>query len=94
MRDHTLQRRMLLQGMLATGCAMAIPTVSRAGASATGTNAAVAKISQAQAQYQNHPKAEQKCANCANFLPPASCKLVEGKISANGWCVLWVQKQA
>lgn len=94
MRDHTPQRRMLLRGMLAAGCAMSIPMVSRASTGATGTNAAVAKVSQAQAQYQNHPKADQKCANCANFLAPASCKLVEGKISANGWCVLWVRKQA
>lgn len=88
MRDHKVQRRTLLRGMLAAGCAMSVPMLGRAS-----QDAAVAKISQAQAQYQDHPKADQKCANCANFLSPASCKLVEGKISANGWCVLWTRKQ-
>jgi hypothetical protein len=89
MHDHDVQRRMLLR-MLAAGCAMSIPLVGRA----KPAGSAAAKISQAQAQYQNHPKADQKCANCGNFLPPASCKLVEGKISPDGWCVLWVKKQA
>lgn len=100
MRDHKLQRPMLLRDMLAAGCAMSIPVVSRAKPLASDiageaiTLSAVAKVSQAQAQYQNHPKAEQKCANSANFPPHAGCKLVEGKISANGWCVLWPRKQA
>jgi hypothetical protein len=24
------------------------------------------------------------------FIPPSSCRLVEGPISAHGWCRLWV----
>lgn len=99
MHDRKLQRRMLLRGMLAAGCAMSIPVVGRARPLASDVAgeaprlAVLAKTSQAQAQYQNHPKADQKCANCTNFLPPASCKLVEGRISADGWCALWVRKQ-
>jgi hypothetical protein len=52
----------------------------------------VAKISQAQAQYQNMPKGDQNCANCMHFVSPDSCKLVEGKISPEGWCMLWAKK--
>jgi hypothetical protein len=55
---------------------------------------AAAKVSQAQAKYQSQPKGDQMCGNCANFISPNSCKLVEGKVSANGWCTLWARKQA
>lgn len=55
---------------------------------------AVTKVSQAQAKYQAQPKGDQMCGNCANFIAPDSCKLVDGKVSANGWCTLWARKQA
>ena len=42
--------------------------------------------------YQNSPKGSQSCANCQLFIPPASCRLVEGSISSHGWCKLWVGK--
>jgi hypothetical protein len=51
-----------------------------------------AKMSKASVAYQNSPKGSQNCANCKLFISPASCKLVEGPISANGWCKLWVGK--
>lgn len=48
MHDHELQRRMLLRSMLAAG-ALFIPMVGRAKPGATGTNAVIAKTTQAQA---------------------------------------------
>ena len=54
---------------------------------------AAVKVSQAQAKYQAQPKGDQMCANCANFIAPDSCKVVEGTVSANGWCALWARKQ-
>ena len=54
---------------------------------------AAVKVSQAQAKYQAQPKGDQMCANCANFIAPDSCKVVEGKVSANGWCALWARKR-
>ncbi|MDP2028062.1 MAG: hypothetical protein Q8K12_00275 [Thiobacillus sp.] len=55
--------------------------------------AAPAKVSQASVQYQTQPKDEKKCADCMNFIAESnSCKLVEGNISPNGWCTLWVKK--
>jgi hypothetical protein len=68
-----------------------------AGPSAAGqavSPSAVTKVSQAQAKYQARPNGDQMCGTCANFIAPDSCKLVEGKVSANGWCTLWARKQA
>jgi hypothetical protein len=50
------------------------------------------KISQATANYQDTPKGDQRCEGCANFQPPNACKFVEGHISPNGWCQLFVKK--
>jgi hypothetical protein len=55
--------------------------------------AAPAKMSQASVKYQTEPKGEQKCANCMHFIAESStCKLVEGNISPNGWCIIWAKK--
>lgn len=55
--------------------------------------AAPAKVSQASVQYQIQPKGEQKCGNCVNFIAESNtCKVVDGQISPEGWCTLWVQK--
>jgi hypothetical protein len=55
--------------------------------------AAPAKVSQASVQYQTQPKGEQKCADCMHFIAESNtCKLVEGEISPDGWCVLWARK--
>jgi hypothetical protein len=49
------------------------------------------KITKAQAQYQEQPNGEEKCANCAHFLAVSNtCNLVDGAIAAEGWCKLWV----
>jgi hypothetical protein len=56
--------------------------------------AAGPKVSKAQAKYQDQPKGDQMCGNCTNFIAPKGCKLVEGDVSAKGWCTLWARKQA
>jgi hypothetical protein len=67
------------------------------GSPATGTNAPASaestKVTQASVQYQDQPKGDQKCDGCLHFIAASnSCKLVEGTISPEGWCVLWAQK--
>jgi hypothetical protein len=50
------------------------------------------KIAQTAVQYQTHPKDGQMCSICVNFQPPNACKIVEGNIVPNGWCVAFGPK--
>ncbi|MGB8182059.1 MAG: hypothetical protein WCF13_06800, partial [Stellaceae bacterium] len=44
------------------------------------------KATKEQAQYQDHPKGQQRCEICVNFQPPNRCAFVQGDISPKGWC--------
>lgn len=69
------------------------PANTPAVSTASAAPAEIKKMSQASAQYQARPKGEQKCDGCRNFIAESNtCKLVEGQISPNGWCVLWAKK--
>lgn len=56
------------------------------------------KSSQAAMQYQDSPKNGRKCADCMHFIAPASdgqpgqCKVVEGEIAAQGYCIAWAAR--
>jgi hypothetical protein len=77
-----ISRRVVL-----TGAALAL------GAAATASQAvAQQKVSQELAKYQGTPKGNQRCDGCALFQAPNACKVVEGDISASGWCQLFVPK--
>ncbi|MEW6330175.1 MAG: high-potential iron-sulfur protein [Pseudomonadota bacterium] len=63
------------------------------GGPASEATAPGGKLSQAQAKYQNQPKGDQKCANCMHFIAESNtCKVVEGKVSPDAWCMLWARK--
>jgi hypothetical protein len=74
---------------------------SAAGASVTGaaavigisTPAQAAKASQKIVKYQDTPKGEQRCENCAQFEAPSACKTVDGTVTAQGWCMVYAKKQ-
>ena len=60
---------------------------------AATAGAASAADNKKQFKYQDKPgKNGQKCSGCSLFVKPASCKVVTGKISPNGWCVAWAKK--
>jgi len=59
----------------------------------TSTPAQAAKASQKAVKYQDSPKGEQRCDNCAQFEPPSSCKTVDGTVSPEGWCIVYAKKQ-
>lgn len=96
MRDRL--RRTLLRAASAAGCGTLIPRALAAdgpkkGAGASGAAAAAGKASQASVRYQAKPNGDQKCANCANFMAESgTCRAVEGRISPEGWCVVWIRK--
>jgi hypothetical protein len=75
---HT--RRDLLLSAIAAATAAA--GVSFDPATATS----MMKISQVAVAYQDHPDGDKQCSKCAQFLPPQSCKMVDGTISPQGYC--------
>ena len=83
--DPPASRRAVLQAGLQAGLATA------AGAAALSRRAqAQPKIEQKLVQYiPQSKKPTQHCSNCVNFVAPHSCKIVEGEIAPNGWCVSW-----
>jgi hypothetical protein len=78
------RRAVLRSAALSLGAATATAVVSQ--------TAAQQKISQADAKYQATPKGDLHCDGCVNFQPPNGCKFVQGEISPNGWCQLFVPK--
>jgi hypothetical protein len=58
----------------------------------TANSAQAAKLSKTAVAYQNSPKGSRKCSNCRLFQPPSACRSVEGTVSPNGWCNIWVKK--
>jgi hypothetical protein len=64
------------------------------------TAPARAKGSQAQFKYQAKPNGSKKCSNCTFYFagktPTAdgSCKIVEGTISPNGYCIAYSPKSS
>jgi hypothetical protein len=71
-----------------------------AGLVVAGTTAAQAKGSQAQFQYQTKPNGSKKCSNCSLFIPgktataTGSCKVVDGTINPNGYCIAYSPKSS
>ena len=48
-------------------------------------------LTQAAARYQDHPKGSESCGSCPYFVLPMSCVVVEGEISAAGWCPIYTK---
>lgn len=80
------RRELLTSGLLAVPVAAGLIALYPAAAGAQQ------KMAQKLVQYQKTPKKDQKCSTCLHFVPPDSCKMVEGKIDANGWCSLFAPK--
>jgi len=86
--------------LLVSGCnskTSSTPAAPPAPASppATGSDSTTTakKVPQASVQYQQQPKGDQKCSSCVNFIAASNtCKLVDGQINPEGWCVLWMKK--
>jgi len=55
------------------------------------TDPALAKVSKAEVFYRDSPKDGRRCAACRLFTPGESgqgtCAVVDGPVSANGWCM-------
>jgi hypothetical protein len=40
--------------------------------------------------YQDHPDGDKRCDKCEQFQPPSACKMVDGTISPQGSCRIFV----
>jgi hypothetical protein len=81
-------RRCLLLGAMA-----AVTTMSAVGTDPATATAAI-KISESAVGYQDHPNGDKQCSKCAQFLPPSSCRMVDGTISPQGYCRIFVPRQS
>jgi len=55
------------------------------------TTASAGKMPKSAVAYQPTPKGGLSCANCRLFEPPNGCKSVEGPVSGQGWCMIYVK---
>ena len=69
-----------------------------AGIATSTASADTAKSSQASMHYQATPNNGQQCSKCNFFIAGSSasdngsCKIVDGSISPNGWCIAFNAK--
>jgi hypothetical protein len=56
------------------------------------SGSAEAKMAPTAVRYQDSPKDGKQCDGCKLFIAPNGCKTVDGAISPQGWCALWVKK--
>jgi hypothetical protein len=78
--NAALSRRLLLQEAIGTVAAAAVIAAQAKQASAT------IKISKTAVAYQDHPDGDKRCGKCLQFRAPDSCKMVDGAVSAQGFC--------
>jgi hypothetical protein len=52
------------------------------------------KISKVAVNYQDHPDGDKRCDKCIQFQPPDACKMVEGTISPQGSCRIFMLSHA
>jgi hypothetical protein len=89
-KTPSLTRRQALK--LGAAALTLVPLLSRQ------STAADAKASKQVMKYQDHPQGAQRCDNCLQFIPGKSpkakgqCKVVEGDIDPQGWCIAWAAK--
>lgn len=81
--SHPERRRVLKAGVLTLG---SLPLVTLMSAPAQ------AKVAQTTVAYHPEPKDGHSCSNCSLFEAPSSCKTVDGTVSPDGWCKIWVKK--
>ena len=70
--------------------------VGATGVLAASLNPALAqpKISKVAVNYQDHPERDKRCDKCIQFQPPNACKMVEGTISPQGSCRIFMLSHA
>ncbi len=79
-----ISRRSLLQS---AGCGIGAAAIL----GVTMRTASASKMPQSAVGYQATPKGAQRCDNCTLWQAPNACKSVDGNISPQGWCRIYVK---
>jgi len=85
------RRRLFHQGaVIASGAALGGLLLKERASAQAGA------VPKATAQYQDKPHGSQQCSTCQQFIPGKSgsgtCKIVQGDVSAQGWCKFFTPK--
>ena len=51
---------------------------------------AASKVSKQAVGYQDHPDGDKRCERCEQFQSPDGCKMVDGQISPQGSCRIFI----
>ena len=89
---HYSRRAMLKEGSAVLATAAAIPLVL------LSAPAAATKLAKSDMHYQDRPNDGKRCAECTAFITDPSaaagaCKVVNGPISPDGWCMAFSRKE-
>ncbi len=97
MMSDILQKQLSRRELLKGGAMLA--SIGVLATTAVITSApAFAGVPQAAMQYRNTPNGKQDCSNCSLYIPGSSakangtCKVVDGSISPQGYCVAYAAK--
>ena len=82
-KSALLRRRAILQFAVGAAGTATILCASPAASAAP-------KISKAAVSYQDHPNGDKRCDRCAQFQALDACKMVEGPISPQGSCRIFM----
>ena len=85
----TSRREILKLGAYGLGAIGAMSVASSANAQQVAKKAAQQAV-----MYQQTPKDGKQCSGCQHFEAPSSCRIVEGEINPNGYCILFAKKPA
>jgi hypothetical protein len=83
MASAPVSRRKMLVAGVAAGSASLL--------AATGAKAMI-KVSQASVAYKKVATGDHNCGGCKLFEAPSSCRFVEGPISSDCACRIWLNK--
>jgi hypothetical protein len=80
------RRHVLKLGVYGLGAIGAMGLAGRADAQVAK------KAAQSAVKYQQSPKDGKHCSLCQHFQAPSSCRIVDGTINPNGFCIMFAKK--
>jgi hypothetical protein len=86
MSDIPCARR---RALLLLGIASASSLAALSAAAQDKPKAQMRKYSKERVGYRDEPYQGRTCAKCVLYAGDGECAIVEGKVSADGWCLQW-----